>query len=118
MENLTELESVILGIMNGHYGRENAIPKADLVSKVNHSFANRPFSERMVRKTLKHLVERHFERIGSCSSGYFMVTTEEERKAVCSYYHNYALSGLHIEARLSGRSMLDLVGQLKLEIGG
>jgi hypothetical protein len=44
-----------------------------------------------------------------------MIQTDQELLAACKYYHGYALSLLHVEAKLRKMSLAKLVGQLSLE---
>lgn len=118
MENLNSLEAIILGILKGHKGQENSVPKRDLVDRVNQHWPLFPVNERTIRQTIKHLVEAHGQWIGSFPKGYFMVQSDQELMAVCKYYRAYGLSALHIEAKLRKISLPTLLGQLTLEIGG
>jgi hypothetical protein len=116
MDNeLTQLESVILEILEGHQGRDNAVSRKDLVDRVNQYWPLFPVNERSIRQTIKHLVEFHGKRIGSCAKGYFIIRTDQELLSACRYYHGYALSLLHIEARLRKMSLAALLGQLSME---
>ena len=115
MEQLNNLESTILRILEGHRGRENAVPRANLVDRVNQQCPLFPFNERSIRFAIKHLVESHGQWIGSCVGGYFMIQTDSELLAACKYYHGYALSLLHIEAKLRKMSLPALLGQLSIE---
>jgi hypothetical protein len=66
---------------------------------------------------VKHLVEQHATWIGSGAKGYFMIQTDQELLAACKYYHGYALSLLHVEAKLRKMSLAKLLGQLSIEFG-
>lgn len=113
---LNNLEATILRILEGHQGKDNAVGRFDLIDRVNQQQPLFPFNERLIRRTIKHLVESHGEWIGSCPRGYFMIRTDEELLAACKYYHGYALSLLHVEAKLRKTSLPALLGQLSLEI--
>ena len=115
MEQLNSLEAIILGILEGHKGQEYSVPKKDLVDRVNQHWPLFPVNERTIRQTIKHLVERHGQWIGSSPKGYFMVQTDQELMGVCKYYRGYGLSALHIEAKLRKISLSALLGQLSLE---
>jgi hypothetical protein len=115
---LTNLEATIMGILEGHKGQENSVPKKNLVDRVNQHWPLYPLNERTIRQTIKHLVEFHGHWIGSSPKGYFMVQTDQELMGVCKYYRGYGLSALHIEAKLRKISLPALLGQLSLEIGG
>jgi len=115
-EHLTEVEAAILNILSEHKGKDNAIPRVRLVALVADSCIDSDDKDRIIRKTLEHLTERHFEWIGSGSTGYFMIETEEDRKSVADYYESYAFSLLHRAARVSRRSMLTLLGQMTLKL--
>ncbi len=115
---LNQLESLILRFLEAHQGRDFAISRKDLVKKINgeHLFTALEISERKIRATIKHLVEAHGEWIGSCPKGYFMIRTDQELLTACKYYHGYALSLLHVEAKLRKTSLATLLGQLSLEL--
>ncbi len=117
-DTFNNLEATILRFLEAHQGRDFAISRARLVEKINEGCAPPDeVNERTIRQTIKHLVERHGEWIGSCCKGYFMIQTDQELLAACKYYHGYALSLLHVEAKLRKISMPALLGQLSLEIG-
>lgn len=114
---LNDIEASILLALEQHPGRDEAISREALVRQVCdiEGFA---VCERFVRATIKHLVERHGARIGSCARGYFMIQTAEELQGACKYYHGYAMSLLHVEAKLRKESLPELLGQILMEFGG
>ena len=114
--SLTELESTILQIIEPRQGRENAISRASLVEAVNLDRPLFPVHERRIREVIKHLQSQHAVRIGSCHFGYYMVQTAEELEEVCKYYDGYALSSLHVSARLRKIALPELLGQLWLKL--
>jgi len=118
MEQLNSLEISILRILEESQGKENAIHREDLVARLNDEMPLFLIGERKMRITIKHLQTSHGARIGSCPKGYFMVETAGELEQVCAYYHGYAMSSLHSEARLRKMSLGELVGQLSLGLGG
>ena len=117
MMELNNLEATILRFLEAHQGRDFAISRERLVEKINEGylFSRLAYSERKIRATIKHLVESHGEWIGSCARGYFMIQTDEELVTACKYYHGYAMSLLHVEAKLRKTSLAALLGQLSLE---
>ncbi len=115
MESLTPLEATIMGVLDGHKGQENSVSKKELVDRVNQHWPLSSLDERVIRKTIKHLVEYHGKWIGSSPKGYFMVQTDIELMGVCKYYRGYGLSALHVEAKLRKISLASLLGQLGLE---
>ncbi len=117
-EILTSLEATILRILETHQGRENTIGRSTLVDQVNAECPLFPVSERRIRQIIKHLQSQHGERIGSCGKGYFMTQTAEELEKVCAYYDGYALSSLHVSARLRRMALPELLGQMKLRLEG
>jgi len=119
MDTLNNLEAAILRFLEAHQGRDFAISRERLVEKINgeYLFSKLVYGERKIRATIKHLVESHGEWIGSCAKGYFMIQTEEELLTACKYYHGYALSLLHVEAKLRKTSLATLLGQLSIEFG-
>jgi hypothetical protein len=127
-DTLNNLEAQILRFLEAHQGREFSISRKDLVEKINGEYLFTPLrvrdrsgsetfeiSERKIRATIKHLVESHGEWIGSCAKGYFLIQTDEELITACKYYHGYAMSLLHVEAKLRKTSLPALLGQLSLE---
>ena len=135
-DTLNNLEAQILRFLEAHQGRDFAISRKSLVEKINelsgslsslgslglNSINSRdstnpsnPISERKIRATIKHLVESHGEWIGSCPKGYFMIQTDDELHSACKYYHGYAMSLLHVEAKLRKTSLATLLGQLSME---
>jgi len=116
-DTLNNLEATILRFLEAHQGREFSISRERLVEKINGEYLFTPLgvSERKIRATIKHLVESHGQWIGSCSRGYFMIQTDEELVTACKYYHGYALSLLHVEAKLRKTSLATLLGQLSME---
>ena len=116
-DTLNNLEAQILRFLEAHQGRDFAISRKSLVEKINGEYIFTPFeiSERKIRATIKHLVESHGEWIGSCPKGYFMIQTDDELHSACKYYHGYAMSLLHVEAKLRKTSLPALLGQLSME---
>ncbi len=47
-----------------------------------------------------------------------MTQTAEELEKVCAYYDGYALSSLHVSARLRRMALPELLGQMKLKMEG
>ncbi len=117
MEELSSLESTILKILDGHKGKGNSVSRKDLLDRVNQHWPLFPVSDRLIRRTKKHLIESHGYWIGSCSKGYFMIQTDEEYFKFRKYYRGYALSTFRTLARIEKRSLPALLGQLSLEIG-
>ena len=113
---LNPLEAIILRFLEAHQGKDFAISRERLVEKIN---GDAPLifraSERKIRATIKHLIESHGAWIGSCPKGYFMIETDRELLDACKYYHGYALSLLHVEAKLRKMSLAALLGQLSIE---
>jgi hypothetical protein len=117
MDQLNNLEATILRILEGHQGRDNSVSRADLVERVNDHCPLFPVHEREIRRVVKHLVEQHATWIGSGAKGYFMIQTDQELLTACKYYHGYAMSLLHVEAKLRKMSLAALLGQLSIEFG-
>ena len=91
----------------GHYGPEAEASAGRREDEV---------PERDIRKAIKHLVCSHGEWIGSCHGGYYVIKTADELESACKYYHNYAMSLLHVEAKLRKTSLAALLGQLSLRL--
>jgi len=128
--DLTNLEIAILKALENRQGRESAISRAALVAEIRAGMGVENSTdgekktksedsfpgERVIRSILKHLVCFHGERIGSCHRGYYMVETSEELERACKYYHSYAMSLLHVEARLRNTSLAELMGQIAMKL--
>ena len=127
MEQLNNLESAILRILESHQGRENAISRDALFDCINAPLTHEAiwsleqplitFSDRTIRKTVKHLITQHGVAIGSCHWGYFMAETSDEIEAVCRYYDSYGLSSLFVSSKLRKIEMRDYLGQLSMRFG-
>ena len=111
---LNSLESAILRILETHRGRENALSRDALFDCVNADCPLFPFSDRTIRKTIKHLITQHGAAIGSCHWGYFMAETSDEIEEVCRYYDSYGLSSLFVSSKLRKIEMRDYLGQLSM----
>lgn len=118
MDQLTNLESTILRILEAHQGQNFSISRKDFVEEVNSNCPLFPNHDRQIRQTIKHLITQHGIPIGSCKKGYFLVETSKELEKVCKYFRNYALSQLFVESRLRKMHIKELLGQMALEIGG
>ena len=114
---LNSLESAILRILETHRGRENALSRDALFDCVNADCPLFPFSDRTIRKTIKHLITQHGAAIGSCHWGYFMAETSDEIEEVCRYYDSYGLSSLFVSSKLRKIEMRDYLGQLSMRFG-
>ena len=111
---LNNLEASICKVLDNHRGKNEAIKKVDLVAEVNR-IEYIEHHERDIRATVKHLMESHGVWIGSCSKGYYLITTYPELHEACSYYRSYAMSLLHTESMLLKISLPGLLGQTKIK---
>lgn len=118
MEKIDALESQIIDTLKNHRGRGKALPRADLVDRVNGEHPLFPISDRTIRRTIKHLVTQHGYAIGSCPEGYFMAETADEIEEVCKYFDSYGLSLLFVSSKLRKTGMRDYLGQLSMRFGG
>lgn len=100
------LEIRLKRILQGHRGRENAISRVALCEIFP------AVQERKIRRTIKHLIIRHGAPIGSCPQGYFWAVTPGEIREVCQYFRSYGISCLRVAAKLQGRPLRLLLGQL------
>jgi hypothetical protein len=114
VESLNNLESAILRILEAHQGKGFACSRERLAEKVNGEQPLFPYSDRTIRKTIKHLITQHGVAIGSCHWGYFMAETSDEIEAVCRYYDSYGLSSLFVSSKLRKIEMRDYLGQLSM----
>jgi|GEM_PF-6713602 len=110
------LEEVIGRILSGHRGQENALPRKDLVDRVNQHWPLFPVPDREIRKAIVHLIEKHGQRIGSSTNGYFIIETVAELEKVISYYESYGMSSLYKASRLRKLHMAEYLGQLKMRL--
>jgi len=117
MEQLNPVEAKIMGIIEGHRGKENAISRKDLVDRVNEHWPLAPINERKIRERIKHMTTQHGFAIGSCRLGYFVVETAEELEEICKYYDSYGLSSLFVAAKLRKKHLAEYLGQLSIGIG-
>jgi hypothetical protein len=109
MEQMSELEKMIVGLLEGCRGEENAVRRRNLVEILSK------FEDRKVREAINHLVTAHGVAIASSPKGYYTPITPEEIRKACDYYHSYAISCLVRESRLSGRPLAEIMGQLNLD---
>jgi len=114
--SMTNLEILILRILEAHPGVGERIPRKNLVEEINANCFI-PYGERRIRLTIKHLREQHGERIGSCGGGYFEAITADEVRAISRYHRGRALSELVSAAKIERSSLAALLGQLSLEFG-
>jgi hypothetical protein len=118
---LNSLEAEILRILDGHQGKEDAIGRFALVDCINAENPLFPFSERTVRKTIKHLITQHGFAIGSGggkNGGYYMCETPDEIEKVTRYFDCIGLSSLFTSSKLKKIEMRDYLGQLSMRFGG
>jgi repressor of nif and glnA expression len=113
--SMTNLEILILRILEAHPGAGERIPRKILVEEINANCPFTPYGERRIRYTIKHLREQHGERIGSCGGGYFEAITADEVRAISKYHRGRALSELVSAAKIERSSLAALLGQLSME---
>lgn len=107
---MTELEKEIIRLIGGCRGEGNALRRRNLVEMLEGIAC-----DRIVRKTIKHLVTEHGVMIASSPGGYFTPVTPQEIWRACEYYHSYAMSALETESKL--RKLIGgMVGQLRLSL--
>jgi hypothetical protein len=108
---MTELEMEIVRLMAGCRGEGAALRRRNLVEMLEGLAC-----DRIVRKTIKHLVTEHGVLIASSPEGYFTPVTPQEIWRACEYYHSYAMSALETESKL--RKLIGgMVGQLRMDLG-
>jgi len=109
---MTELEKEIMRLMAGCRGERQALRRRNLVEMLEGLAC-----DRIVRKTIKHLVNEHGVLIASSPEGYFTPVTPQEIWRACEYYHSYAMSALATESKLRGL-IAEMLGQMHMELGG
>ncbi len=118
MENLNNLETSILLILEDHKGKDEAIKRKDLVRQVCN-LVGFEVGDRSIRLTMKHLITQHGIGIGSRSKGgYFLAVTAQEIDEIANYFDSYGLSNFFVSSRLKKIGMKDYLGQLSLKYGG
>jgi len=111
------LESAILRILEAHQGKGFSCSRERLVEKINGDCPLFPYSERTVRKTIKHLITQHGFAIGSGggkNGGYYMCETPEEIDRVAKYFDGIGLCAFFTSSKLRKIEMRDYWGQLSL----
>lgn len=115
--DLADDERRVLDVLEGHRGRERAIVSADLARRAG-------VSERRLRSVLRHLVIAHRVAVGSATgepAGYYLITSETERRAVRDSLFRRALRVLQRSRAYDRDGVADvLTGQLVMfdEAGG
>jgi predicted DNA-binding transcriptional regulator YafY len=89
-------------------GRENGITCRLLADAVQAS-------ERQVRAAVTELRESGVPVCGHPKAGYYQPRTKEELDEGCAFLRQRALTSLHLEAKLRGTNMAELLGQLRLQ---
>ena len=125
-ENLNNLETSIILILEEHRGQAEAIGREDLVRQVcdlvgayryTPLYRHTPIHERAVRQTIKHLITQHGFAIGSKGGkrgGYYMCETPDEIDRVAKYFDSIGLCSLFTASKLKKIEMKDYLGQLSL----
>jgi len=104
-------EELLWGMLhNLHPGKDNALPRSELCLIFPE------WNERTLRQIIKHLIIKHGCPIGSCPRGYFWAVTQEEIEGVCEYFKGYALSQFQVIAKLKGKPLGEILGQMSFEL--
>jgi len=107
---LTVEEHKVLEVLKRRKGKKNAIGKRRLSEILE-------MDERVVRKVIKELIEKHGVPIGSdYSHGYYIVSEPEEVEETYNTLKSHALSILKRAATLKRTSLKRLLGQLEVEL--
>lgn len=95
-------------IMQRHVGRETGITCRQLAEAAQ-------VSEREIRKAVTELREAGVPVCGHPASGYYQPANPAELEEGCQFLRQRALTSLHLEAKLRGMNMAELLGQLRLQ---
>jgi len=112
MENveLTDLEKDLIELIGAKRGAANAISRQHLCEVLDY------VGDRRIRATIHHLRWEHNVVIASGPRGYYTPIAAGEIRAACKYYHSYAMACLCNESKLSGKPLMEILGQLPMEL--
>lgn len=98
----------VLNALSRHQGRDKGISAKRLAEQLD-------MVPRRLRKLISELRDDDGVAIcGTPSTGYFMAVTPEELQASCDFLEHRALHSLRLLSRMKKVSLLDLMGQLRL----
>jgi predicted DNA-binding transcriptional regulator YafY len=95
-------------VMQRHVGRESGITCRQLAEA-----AQAP--EREIRRAVTELREAGVPVCGHPKTGYYQPANPAELEEGCRFLRQRALTSLHLEAKLRGTNMAELLGQLRLQ---
>jgi hypothetical protein len=105
-----EMVARVLAEIAPRRGREAAITMHEIAERTG-------FGTRLIQSVVKFLVEERHEPIGTATTrpfGYFVIQTDEERRAVRNHFVRRALSNLeHAKAYDTESIVGPLVGQIQ-----
>ena len=114
-KNLNAEQQLVWDIIKQRPGRDNALSAREI-----ESMAGLPDDAkgrwRHVRRIIRELVINHYLNIGSCPSGFFMVSTEEEMDNCYRSLRSLGLKILQRASRIKKVSLHKFLGQLSMEI--
>ena len=92
-----------------HRGRGNGISCEELAVRAR-------CKPRQVRLAITELREAGVPVCGHPNAGYYLAENAEELEETCQFLRSRALHSLNVEAKLRGKPLAELVGQLGMEL--
>lgn len=105
---MTCLEKDLSELIAARRGAQNAIPRAELCALLDYA------GDRSIRAAIRHLIVEHGAPICSGPGGYYTPVTPEEIESAAEFCKGYAMKLLYRASRLTGRPLMDVVGQATL----
>jgi hypothetical protein len=109
---LTSEERKVYDVVRFHLGRPRAIQADEIAAMAD-------LTTRVVNSVVKSLTEKHALAIGASVAkpyGYYLLDTADELENYCRQLHGRALSQLRRESILRRVHMLELIGQVRMEL--
>ena len=107
--------SAVLNLLENHNGANNGMHMRDLAFRLYGPSAS-DFEHRQVRKLIVALRCEGHPVCGRPDTGYFLAATPDELDTTCEFLIQRVMTTLEQIARMKGRSIPDLRGQLGLPI--
>lgn len=107
--------SAVLNLLSNHNGANNGMHMRDLAARLYGPGAG-DFEQRQIRKLIVCLRDEGHPICGRPDTGYFLAATPDELDATCEFLIQRVMTTLQQIARMKGRSIPDLRGQLGLPI--
>lgn len=102
-------------VLKNHCGADNGMHMRDLAHRLYGPGAG-DFEQRQIRKLIVCLRDEGRPICGRPDTGYFLAATPDELDTTCEFLIQRVMTTLQQIARMKGRSIPDLRGQLGLPI--